>query len=637
MLDSILAKFAFNAFEAIFKKASKGISERINHALAAKAYARKMYQRYNFIRIFGMSDEVPLRSLYVRLNILEELTPTLRGDIEEMTKAFDFSKRSLSFGSKRATLPATKVLNESQHFIVLGKPGAGKTTLLKYYVLQSLDCNTDTKRIPIFISLKAFSDENITLFQYIVEQFHDCHISNAAFFVENLLKNGDVLILMDGLDEVQETDKDRVIQQMNKLTKRYDTNQFVISCRIAAYHDQFHRFKNVEVADFEDNQIELFIKNWFAKDYRIAKDCWNKLQETPQVKELAAIPLLLTLICITFRRITDFPPSRAEIYQTAIDALLRDWDGSRGIRRSEIYKGISPKVKENLLAAVAYHSFIEGEYFMHQRRVQQLIEDFIENLPTIETQKLHIESRKILKDIDSHNGILTKRAHRIYSFSHLTFQEYFNAKYIVDNATEGTLDNLVKHHVLDNRWKEVVLLVMNLLPKADHLFKLIHKKLIESLQKTPIFQNVLQQLPNILKIIDSNTQYLQKSLGLFSILKYAYEFSYANDYKLPPEFNLTLDLTRNLINELSTNIKQTRNLARNLEGYQSQTLEPVSHFSLEISNHTEEIPHIINYLNYYEIIILSLNSNVYIYKSTRKKLMEDFLSIPSELTPTSND
>ena len=40
----------------------------------AKKYAQKIANSYNYVRIFGMSQEVPLLSLYVRLQILEKIS-----------------------------------------------------------------------------------------------------------------------------------------------------------------------------------------------------------------------------------------------------------------------------------------------------------------------------------------------------------------------------------------------------------------------------------------------------------------------------------------------------------------------------------------------------------------------------------
>lgn len=626
----------------IFKGTGKGFSWIKNKAelsLSAKAYAKKLYKRYNYIRIFGMKDEVPLRSLFVRINILEKLTITDRHSIEALENAFDFTNRSFSFGTKKETFPATRVLNKYQKFIVLGKPGAGKTTLLKYYVLQCLDGKTDEQKLPIFISLKAFSDSKLSLLQYIEGEFDTCNFPNASEFIERLLQSGKCTLLLDGLDEVQEEDKNRVIGEMIRLTEKYDQNQFVISCRIAAYHDYFTRFKNVEVADFKDDQIELFIKNWFSKDHRVAKDCWEKLQKTPQVKELASVPLLLTLLCISFEELMDFPPNRAEIYEEAINALLKKWDSSRRIRRSEIYKGLSPKVKTQLLASVAYHSFKEGEYFMPQKRVNQLIGDYIEDLPEIETHKIHIESQHVLKNIESQHGILMERSYRIYSFSHLTFQEYFTAKYIVDNAVDGTLEDLVEHHVLDAKWREVVLLVGSMLPRADSFFKLIYNSITKEVSTNCFIHDILYEFSIL--TVNKNRKIKNRLSELAMVLILINHKQSTDNEEFFEVFSIIMQLVSKLdmINFIDftpneTNEDTENNLNFNLK------INPL-HYSIYDFEDLKKIAEkneinfskleIIVYLKYCEIIVTSLKSGAFVSKKTRKELMDGLLVLPKEL------
>jgi hypothetical protein len=79
-------------------------------------------------------------------------------------------------------------------------------------------------------------------------------------------------------------------------------------------------------------------------------------------------------------------------------------------------------------------------------------------------------SNSLLKAVGAHHGIFVERARHIYSFAHLTFQEYFTARYVVDNAARGTLELLVRSHLTNARWREVFLLVASRLDDADTLF-----------------------------------------------------------------------------------------------------------------------------------------------------------------------
>ena len=69
-----------------------------------------------------------------------------------------------------------------------------------------------------------------------------------------------------------------------------------------------------------------------------------------------------------------------------------------------------------------------------------------------------------------------ERATDIYSFSHLTLQEYLTEQYIVDHNLSG---ELVTNNITDTRWKEVLILVAGLMRGgADQLLLLMENEAI---------------------------------------------------------------------------------------------------------------------------------------------------------------
>jgi len=92
-------------------------------------------------------------------------------------------------------------------------------------------------------------------------------------------------------------------------------------------------------------------------------------------------------------------------------------------------------------------------------------------------------------------GLLVERARGIYSFSHLTFQEYFTARKIVTSCNsyasdDPTLQGLVSH-LAEKRWREVFLLTVGMLDSADVLLKLIKAWIDELLAGDEKFQQFL--------------------------------------------------------------------------------------------------------------------------------------------------
>lgn len=157
--------------------------------------------------------------------------------------------------------------------------------------------------------------------------------------------------------------------------------------------------------------------------------------------------------------------------------MLRKWDESRGIQRDEVYRDLNLCHKKYLLAFVAAITFERGDYFFEKNTVQELIADYLANLRDDKTDRVQLEmdSEVVLKAIEAQHGLLVERARGIYSFSHLTFQEYFTARQIVNNCAPHALEKLVSH-ITEKRWREVFFLAVGMLRKADDLLLLMKQQ-----------------------------------------------------------------------------------------------------------------------------------------------------------------
>ncbi len=627
---------------------------------ATEQYVKGLFERFGEVKVLGMNRPVPLLSLYVRANILEKIRSRASARIEEMEQFFNQDRHS--FGKKTGTKDGEEIANRLKKFIVLGKPGAGKTTFLKFLTISILSKHSRIKnrRLPIFITLRDWADRRCDLMDYIAKQFDICGFEQAESFVERALKLGNCLVLFDGLDEVsQEANLDGIIREIRDFTDKYTENQFVMSCRIAAYNHWFERFTDVEMADFNDEQIEGFVKNWFADESKMAEECMAHLKSSPQLRELSSVPLLLTLLCLTYYENNDFPANRAELYEEAIDALLRKWDSSRRIRRDDPYKQLSLKQKENMFVRIAYGTFTENRYFIREQELTKMISNYIGNLPAFKTESLEVDSLEVLHSIESNHGIFVERAKHIHSFAHLTFQEYFTAKYIVDNTLNMSLDSL-KKYLYDNKWKEVFLLVAGMLHDADEFLLMILKTNRERLKDVQL-NYLLNRVSTTLNLHKSKySMEIRKSFAIYFILAQAHDRSidrrhgvsrsldrtHVPMHILDAELTIALDCEHNLANArifarnlvLSFDGQGDPALVRNLDRDLSKGLIPgferdlafdfIRDFEPDLALDSVQgfVRTISSYLSANILIIQCLNSAAYLSKSTREYVLSMLLA-----------
>jgi hypothetical protein len=457
--------------------------------LFLREYTQRYWDRHGMIKVLKMSKPMDLESIYINVKCLGNLVRDYYDENLE-NKYRESKQRRFNFrddGKKDGLLLA----NQEQYLMVLGDPGIGKSTFLRKVGLEALKGNKDSYQhplTPVLLELKNFKENEINIQVLIEEEFKICGFPNVEKNISNKLEKGELLILLDGLDEVPTANVYNVIEKIQDFVDRYHKNRFILSCRTAA-RTHLRQFTDIEIVEFDDQQIQSFIEHWFSSELdrknETAKNCWELLQkeEYKSAKELAHTPLLLTFLCLVYDENQSFPTNRSRLYQDALRILLEKWSAEKRLpNRGLVYENLSIEQEEILLSEVAYQNFVADKLFLEKREVVKQIKDHLkQNLNAPQ----HLDGEKVLKTIEIEQGILVERARDVYSFSHLTLQEYLTAQYIYDN---DLIEEAVKNYVTETRWQEVFLLVAGLMRgKADKLLLAMEKEAHNYL-KTPLGQ-----------------------------------------------------------------------------------------------------------------------------------------------------
>ncbi|MBD2056797.1 NACHT domain-containing protein [Oculatella sp. FACHB-28] len=552
-------------FGWIGKNVDAGIRQKIFNA--SQKYIENYRERHCLLKVSGMRKPVDLETVYTAVRFLDEKEIRQFASVEALEAAYREKQRRRFQPESENKREGVKVASTESCLMVLGGPGAGKSTFLRRMGLEALKgkgSEFQHRCIPVFIELKRLTSSEIDLEEIIAEEFQTCGFPDAKGFTRKALDHGRLLILLDGLDEVPVNNLNQAVAKIQDFVDRYDQNRYIASCRTAAYHGGFRRFTDVAMADFEDDQIQQFIQNWFQTEEdckaKTSEKCWEALQkpENQGAKELAHTPLLLTFLCLVYDRSQSFPSNRSVLYRKALRILLEEWAAEKRLENQQkIYEGLSIELEEILLSEIACQGFESDRLFFSQRDIVGKIKTFLaSNLNAPQ----HLDGEAVLDAIAVQQGILVERAEDAYSFSHLTLQEYLTAQYIDDHRR---IEPLVQQHLTDERWREVFLLVAGLMRGgADDLLLLMEKQ-----AKTYVNIHKLQALLRWAEGVTEGSEGDYKPAAKRAVAIYlARARDLACDSDLSRDPARDPDLPRGLAYALPGDLARARDLARALPG-----------------------------------------------------------------------
>ena len=492
-MDLMTFKWIWKPVSKLTGKAYQALAPRIANSL--HQYDRNYRERHGTTKIscVGMQEPIQLDNVYVAVHVLPQEQRSKSGSLRDIEQAFrQGGKRrtALNFEKRQEGM---KIANNKQYLMVLGGPGVGKSTFLRKIGLEALkgkEGNFAHECIPVFLELKRFPEDQLDIETLITKEFEICGYPHPQQKATQALKSGKLLILFDGLDEVPTAKVDNVINKIEDFVDQYRQNRFIASCRVAAYTRRFKQFTDVEMAEFDGSQVKAYISNWFAatsdlyrlqldEEMKTAERCWKALNEKEHrsTRELARNPLLLTLLCMVYDKSQNFPRNRADLYEKALNIFLEEWAAEKRVRRDlSVSQYLDISTEKRMLYQIAAKNFEDNRLFFSENELIDQIKTFGEgnaNTPPI------FDAAKILETIVVDQGLFVERVSRFYSFSHLTFQEYLTANYIVRDTR--SIQGLVTDHLHHERWREVFLLTAGLMHEADDLLVKMKAEAIKSI------------------------------------------------------------------------------------------------------------------------------------------------------------
>jgi len=479
-----LGGFLWLLFRRLLNKYAEGFEESAGPFLKGKGQAtfqrlltfgfRAKYNQHlihtcRTYEIQGLKTRGPftldLEKVFVPLRVSPESPQKASADLLRARK----TDKSLSIWD---VLVAANEQSGYQRVAVIGAPGSGKTTLLRHLTLvhaQQRQCRYHPKarrRLPVLLYLRALREQisanpDIDLADLIQDQKDIRQQNPPPDWFKRQLQKGHCLVLLDGLDEVADTNQRKAVGQWaDRQMLRYPNACFILTSRPFGYRDApLERVDTVlDVQPFNLEQMAQFLNNWYLQNEirrqnrddagvreqaaARAADLKTRILAHSALAAMAVNPLLLTMIATVHDNRGALTGRRVELYGEICDVLLGRRQEAKGLADTLI-----AAQKQRVLQVLALglmeaktRSFTLDEGSRHIR----------DRLARVAGPEL--AGQAFLKQAEDLSGLLVQREVEVYEFAHKSFQEYLAAVEIkAANLADYLLDKLS-----DPWWEETV-------------------------------------------------------------------------------------------------------------------------------------------------------------------------------------
>lgn len=255
-------------------------------------------------------------------------------------------------------------------------------------------------------------------------------------FLINLLEDNQVLLIMDGLDELKPELFGFIQKEIKEIGMKLSKSKIIITSRPNYVKTAYTNFSIYQVKALSTPQIKSISKLWLPNYDKFIEEL-----EPKSYFELANRPLFLGFLVLLYienlrEKEKTLPKSSKEVYEQIIELLIIKWDKERDIKRKSKYAHFDEKSKVKFLAHLSFRLtyIIKAKIFDHS----QLIQAYISICPNFELPA--DEAELVAEEIENHTGIIIKSMYNKYEFSHLAIQEYLCALYIIGAPFNEKID-----------------------------------------------------------------------------------------------------------------------------------------------------------------------------------------------------
>ncbi len=333
-------------------------------------------------------------------------------------------------------------------------------------------------RLPVLLRLRDFwpkmdcdstqcdwkrSDLEKSLTKWV--EYNHSEALSADCFIQNL-SEGNLLLILDGIDEVPEAFEGRAPKKAlltglsNALEHWIDLgNRILLTSRpygLTSAEQRQLSLPEVSLLPLNETLQQLFIQRWYAVT---DKDAWQErsrgllaeLQGRDELEELRSNPLLLTALCVKYKEGKRLPKDIYELFNSIVNQILHN--------RYRYDKNDRERVRWRLEAVALGMQYGIDDKQPHANplasisldKLQKILLNYADIYPTNESGAAEIQIRR--DELLEKSGLMVSRNEQQAEFFHQYFRDFLAAEHWLKNRS---FEEALEQFGTNRHWRKML-------------------------------------------------------------------------------------------------------------------------------------------------------------------------------------